>query len=53
MCRQRNVTKEEKQKLLQRVAVMLEYITYFFTQLLAYSEDLTEGPFLMQILSFC
>ena len=27
------------QKLLQRVAVMLEYITNFFTQLLAYSRD--------------
>ena len=33
------------QKLLQRVAVMLEYIINFFTRLLAYSGDLTEGPF--------
>ena len=33
------------QKLLQRVALMLEYITNFFTRVLAYSGDLTEGPF--------
>ena len=33
------------QKLLQRVPVMLKYITNFFTRLLAYSGDLTEGPF--------
>ena len=33
------------QQLLQRDAVMLEYITNFFTRLLAYSGDLTEGPF--------
>ena len=35
----------KSEKLLQRVAVMLQYITNFFTRLLAYSGDLTEGLF--------
>ena len=40
------------QKFLQRVSMMLYYITNFFSRLLAYSGDLTEGSFFMQILSF-